>query len=279
MAEDQVKDETQDQQLNVKLEAKHDEDNTVYIGVDPENLFESLTIARLFGFGSHIDTITNTDIDEEHFIPPPSHFLMDLQPNGSEDKEIECILCSYRSYSKTHFKRHMARVHEKGFHCENCTFTCGSGDYLKEHIKAVHAGEKLKCKQCPSEFTWRSDLHRHVKGVHSGIVYACLVCSLKLSSEKSLKRHVSKSKCRLQLPPDFSVADLKLYIHSGQTGNTEEERGPVEENVMSKSPPSVVEKAPSLGNMALSPEKLFDCLFCGKKFNKKSYISILFMRN
>ena len=34
-----------------------------------------------------------------------------------------------------------------------------------------------KCKECPAEFNWRSDLSRHMKGVHSGIVYACLVCS------------------------------------------------------------------------------------------------------
>ena len=51
-------------------------------------------------------------------------------------------------------------------------------------MKAVHEGTKLKCKECPVEFNWRSDLSRHMKGVHSGIVYACLVCSLELSSDK-----------------------------------------------------------------------------------------------
>ena len=68
--------------------------------------------------------------------------------------------------------------------CDQCSFTCGSIDYFRDHMKAVHESTKLKCKECPAEFNWRSDLSRHMKGVHSGIVYACLVCSLELSSDK-----------------------------------------------------------------------------------------------
>ena len=67
---------------------------------------------------------------------------------------------------------------------------------------------------------------------------------------------------------------LPHYIHSGQTRNTEEERGPVAENVMYKSTPLVVEKVLLSGNMTLSPEKRFDCLSCGKKFNKKSNLKV-----
>ena len=159
----------------------------------------------------------------------------------------------------------MARVHEKGFHWEKCPFTCGSGDCLREHIKAMHDGGKLKCKQCPAEFTWRSDLHRHVKGVHGGIVYACWMCKVKLSSDKSLKRHISKSKCRLQLPPDFSVADLELYIKSGHKKEAVDQ--PKGEKIVCSSSSKEVENP-------ASPEKLFDCTSCDKKFSKKSNLKV-----
>ena len=175
MAKDQAIDEIhKNQQFDAKLETNNDDedDYTMYIGVDPENLFKTLDIGKLFGFGTYIDTNPIKDIEEENLT---TNRLVDMQAN--EDEEKECQLCSYRSYKRTNFNRHMARVHEKEFNCEQCPFACGSSDYLKEHLKAVHDGEKLKCKQCPSEFTWRTDLLRHVKGIHIGIVYTCLVCT------------------------------------------------------------------------------------------------------
>ena len=56
MADDQDMDETQQNlQVDAKLETNNDDDYTIYIGVDPKNLFESLDVGKLFGSGSYID--------------------------------------------------------------------------------------------------------------------------------------------------------------------------------------------------------------------------------
>ena len=55
MAENQVKEETQDQKLDVKVEANCDDENTMYIGVDPEHLFEELDVGKLFGLEAYLD--------------------------------------------------------------------------------------------------------------------------------------------------------------------------------------------------------------------------------
>ena len=202
--------------LDIKLEENKKEEHIVYIGIDPDLLLKSFDIEKIFGAGCF--TVPKIELEEENLLSDNSQEF--LSENGNE--EIACKMCEYKSVSQHHFKRHMSRVHEKSIQCDQCSFTCGSIDYLRDHIKAVHEGTKLKCKKCPAEFNWRSDLSRHMKGVHSGIVYTCLVCSLELSSDKSLKRHMSKSKCRLSLPPGFSVGDLENYIKTGLPGANKE---------------------------------------------------------
>ncbi|VDP74427.1 unnamed protein product [Schistosoma curassoni] len=42
---------------------------------------------------------------------------------------------------------------------------------LNNHVKAIHKGIKLTCKQCDRKFNCKSNLNLHVKSAHEGNSY------------------------------------------------------------------------------------------------------------
>ena len=78
----------------------------------------------------------------------------------------KCDISGKAYGSQGAYKRHV-RTSEctmKGqFKCDRCEFKCNRADYLKEHVKGVHDGQKYSCNKCGNSFNWRVTLSRHKK--------------------------------------------------------------------------------------------------------------------
>ena len=74
-----------------------------------------------------------------------------------------CDLCSFRTYTRAHLRRHKWRHHQQGNpqRCKECDYTCWTAKELVQHKKAKHDGG-----QCPYCFQWYSQystLKTHVQ--------------------------------------------------------------------------------------------------------------------
>merc|ERR1712110_969857 len=110
----------------------------------------------------------------------------------------QCDRCSYRSWSLSRLKVHIASTHEgikrhrcqfcghgfdckksltnhelihkgeKPYGCQHCEYKTRTQDLLTAHIAAKHTTEKpFQCDLCAKRYALRDLLHKHVKVTHS----------------------------------------------------------------------------------------------------------------
>ena len=72
------------------------------------------------------------------------------------------------------------------FHCEVCSSVLKTKDYLRRHMRKVHAGYRFMCSMCQKMFKTKEHLKEHEKH-HTGEnrTTKCSVCGFVIKGNKS----------------------------------------------------------------------------------------------
>ena len=64
-------------------------------------------------------------------------------------------------------KEHIRVIHEKlkKFQCEHCEKAFGQKSNLRNHVKNIHGGKKMKCDFC-DKFLFQYSMKRHIESAH-----------------------------------------------------------------------------------------------------------------
>ena len=81
-------------------------------------------------------------------------------------KPHKCNQCDAAYGGKGDLNKHIKSAHEKAFDCQTCNKSCSTAYYLREHIKAVHEGRKVKCDYCEETFAFKSNKNDHIRRRH-----------------------------------------------------------------------------------------------------------------
>ena len=70
----------------------------------------------------------------------------------------------------SHLKKHIRTVHELAgkhlFKCEHCEKSFKMEFTLKNHIKVIHEGIRVKCPVCQKPFVDKTVVKRHIENFH-----------------------------------------------------------------------------------------------------------------
>ena len=88
----------------------------------------------------------------------------------TENLELNCTQCNYKSTTKRCLKKHIESFHESvRFQCYLCDYKARRKDCLQQHIQCIHENKKYECSQCDYKATNKSNLQRHIKYIHKNI--------------------------------------------------------------------------------------------------------------
>ncbi|RXG72563.1 RE1-silencing transcription factor, partial [Armadillidium vulgare] len=113
----------------------------------------------------------------------------------SQEKVLQCSLCSYHSYErkndKSKYNRHLLNHSKtKLFNCSSCDFKTNSKVYFKIHSEGKHEGKLYKCTQCNYSSIYPTNLNQHEK-IHADIkAFKCSHCEFRTKSKRTLDRHL-----------------------------------------------------------------------------------------
>ena len=106
----------------------------------------------------------------------------------------ENVLCRFcnKSFGYNWLSNHIKIVHEKikAWKCNFCEKTCSKSGHLKTHIRSVHGNKeknKAKCVICEEEFP-QEYIKEHMKRVHEG-EKVCGICKKHFRNSKMLSEH------------------------------------------------------------------------------------------
>jgi len=147
--------------------------------------------------------------------------LRNHQRDSHIEKNFQCTMCVFRSYTQKQVDSHHLKVHTD-LKKEECTTCGGFFNHLKEHYSRRHTERyreicnvcgdvfknmrnhlkrtacglgrkmeaKFKCELCSKAFTLKHGLQRHIKVVHEQVKdCVCEQCDYKTSSKSNLELH------------------------------------------------------------------------------------------
>ena len=125
-----------------------------------------------------------------------------------------CTHCGQSCLNQGDLNFHIKRMHEldgkKPFQCSECDRSYKMSATLKEHIKTVHRGEKIKCTLCEKSFCSQKSVRIHIEAVHEKKrPHACGLCGERFGQKSHLNTHI-KGKHKGQKNWNFW---LWRYIH------------------------------------------------------------------
>ena len=128
--------------------------------------------------------------------------------------QFKCDICGKEFSQAGHLRQHISAVHEgQRDHCDVCGKPISKG-YLEKHIKTVHEGQKdWKCESCGKVFSLLIHLQRHIKTVHEGQRdFKCNYCDKTYTAKKNLNSHIKNVHERMsQEIPSWMRKDFWIY--------------------------------------------------------------------
>ena len=93
---------------------------------------------------------------------------------------------SNQNFCASNLERTLLKVHK----CNQCDYSAGWSQGLKEHKASVHEKiRRFECAHCEYQAYKRSNLKRHIENVHEGISYQCPKCKTTKTRKDRLKGH------------------------------------------------------------------------------------------
>ena len=102
----------------------------------------------------------------------------------SEHSNIQyhCNQCDYKAKCKDYLKAHIRKIHAKvdnssSFFCTLCDYKAKKKIELMEHFRRQHKRiDKYRCDEC--DFTTHNNVNlvRHMERVHMGLSHSCKLC-------------------------------------------------------------------------------------------------------
>eukprot|EP00090_Calanus_glacialis_P042213 TRINITY_DN74938_c0_g1_i1.p1 TRINITY_DN74938_c0_g1~~TRINITY_DN74938_c0_g1_i1.p1 ORF type:complete len:485 (-),score=88.90 TRINITY_DN74938_c0_g1_i1:65-1519(-) len=210
MGESDVKEEMLLDQSELQLGQTMD-DNTIYIGVDPQAVENGLDFVKLFGCKAYFDVTPKTETFEEEFESNLNHIPVQLKvdpecENGDNNgkikdekdgfKRLNCDLCEYATDYTSHMKKHKQRKH---------------GDVelkIVADLDAVAIGDIM--------------INRFI--CEDGLtLYGCDICEYKSPEKSAVKRHklrmhtMNQSNNLTQVDP-INVNNIQIQVFKSNDG-------------------------------------------------------------
>ena len=85
-------------------------------------------------------------------------------PKRKDEACVNCKECSLTFVKKDILKKHIARIHPKTFHCENCSEVFDQIWKLEQHMNSHTIVKSHKCDICEKSFALRWRLQKHIRG-------------------------------------------------------------------------------------------------------------------
>ncbi|XP_077533824.1 uncharacterized protein LOC144145876 isoform X3 [Haemaphysalis longicornis] len=106
---------------------------------------------------------------------------------------LRCQQCSYKTWNKSHLKRHQCtHTGERPHQCSHCSKAFLQKSDLDIHLR-IHTGDRpYQCHLCPMDFAHKASLVRHVL-THTGErPFQCRFCPKAFPRCSQRKRHEQK---------------------------------------------------------------------------------------
>uniref|UniRef100_A0A336MF24 CSON014013 protein n=1 Tax=Culicoides sonorensis TaxID=179676 RepID=A0A336MF24_CULSO len=83
----------------------------------------------------------------------------------------------------------------RAFACEQCEYKAKTKSSLRDHVQAIHLGEKRhKCKYCDKRFSYGADKHRHEISAHTkNYKHICPVCAKCFVKKNFMTNHIKSA--------------------------------------------------------------------------------------
>lgn len=123
-----------------------------------------------------------------------------------QELNFKCDQCTYASYNRYAFLRHMKIRHDpthKKFICEECNKVLSTQTLLRKHL-LIHADTEFTCNICNHVSKTANGLKSHMT-LHEDMKYECPVCQLKRRSAYEVRMHCKRKHPNYKLPPKGTI--------------------------------------------------------------------------
>jgi len=175
-------------QLLKKFEMTDDE-NVVYIGVDPNKDLDL--------FIRKVETTFGCKVPWNQILNIKSDVVSPNEESGQEEKPFKCESC-YKSYgSSKNLERHKIEKHGNVSHqCDLCPYKASWPSGLKRHVQLIHNSESCPiqaCTECNFTTKYKQSLKEHIQSFHlnqDNFNRECLECKKTFISKRGYTQHM-----------------------------------------------------------------------------------------
>ena len=166
-----------------------DDENVVYIGVDPNKDLDL--------FIRKVETTFGCKVPWNQILNIKSDVVSPNEESGQEEKPFKCESC-YKSYgSSKNLERHKIEKHGNVSHqCDLCPYKASWPSGLKRHVQLIHNSESCPiqaCTECNFTTKYKQSLKEHIQSFHlnqDNFNRECFECKKTLISKRGYTQHM-----------------------------------------------------------------------------------------
>ena len=139
----------------------------------------------------HVESLHTFDISSSKTFEDRETELQKVPSAVTNTNKFKCENCDYSTGYKQHLKQHVDFVHKGiGHLCDHCGFKARDKGQLKNHVLVTHRGVRFKCRLCDFEAKSKGNLKQHVESIHKGLRHSCEFCAYSTPYVMNLKTHI-----------------------------------------------------------------------------------------
>ena len=168
-------------------------ENIVYIGIDPNNGLDSFIKTLETAFGCTVSLNQLLGVKSE----------VELSENKSSEVEaaannFKCVLCDKSYSSVKNLERHRSEKHGNNVshQCEFCPYKASWPSGLKRHVQLIHEKESCpshQCAECEFSTKYKQSLKEHIQSFHLNLddcSKECVECNRSFISKRGYTQHM-----------------------------------------------------------------------------------------